>query len=57
MFERRTKTLPGTQQGRAQNLGQQKVFQKRLGSDFQIAMSGATDQIKPPNVFFFSRSN
>ena len=44
--------LPGTLQGPAQNLGQTKDFQKRLGSDFQIAMNGATDLINPLNPSF-----
>ena len=29
-------------------------FQKRLGSDFYIAMSGATDPSHFPNSFFYS---
>ena len=46
--------LPGTQQGLAQNLSQKQVFPKRLGSNFSIAMSGATDPINPVNPFFYS---
>ena len=33
-IEKKEKPLPGTQQGRAQNLGQKQVFPKRLGSNF-----------------------
>ena len=51
---RKKKPLPGTQQGRAQNFGQNFVFQKRLGYNFQIAMSGAADPINPMTLFFHS---
>ena len=46
--------LPGTQQGRALNLGPKTVFPKRLGSNFEIAMVGATEPINPVNPFFYS---
>ena len=48
------KPLPETQQVRAQGLVQQKIFQQRFGSNFYIAMGGATDPIKPPHPFFYS---
>ena len=46
--------LPGTQQGRAQNLGQKQVLQKRIGYNFPIGMNGATDPINRMNSLFYS---
>ena len=43
--------LAGTQQRRTQNLAPKKDARKRPSSDFQIAMSGATDLTTPLNNF------
>ena len=44
--------LPGAQQCRAQNLSQDFFFAKKVEIELQIAMSGATDLVKPLNPFF-----
>ena len=46
--------VSGTQQGRAQNLGQKIFFPKRPGANCQIAENGAADPINPVNLFFYS---
>ena len=40
--------------GTSTEVGSTKVVQKRLGSNFQMAMSGITDPINLVNPFFYS---
>ena len=56
-FREQTKTLPGTQQGRAHTFVNKKGSPKRLGSNFQLAMSGATDPINLPIFSFIQSGN
>ena len=51
-FERKKRTLPGTQQGRTQHLGHS-FFQERPRSNSEMAMSGTTDLTDPLNPLFY----